>query len=83
MAPVITFLYLVRTKAAPLPGFTCWNSTTVQTLPSFSKVTPLRKSPAVIVGINDPPLKSQEKLTSRPPLYLYKNSSAILSYVVR
>mgnify|MGYP005966126503 CR=1 FL=1 len=25
-APVITFLIFVLTKAAPLPGFTCWNS---------------------------------------------------------
>src|SRR6478735_2638951 len=26
--PVRTFLSLVRTNAPPLPGFTCWNSTT-------------------------------------------------------
>ena len=48
-APVITFLSLVRTKAAPLPGLTCWKSTMVQTPPSHSMVTPLRKSPAVIM----------------------------------
>src|SRR4029078_8593607 len=28
-APVRKFLSLVRTNAPPLPGFTCWNSTTV------------------------------------------------------
>src|SRR6478735_1291414 len=28
-APPATFLSLVRTNAPPLPGFTCWNSTTV------------------------------------------------------
>src|SRR6478672_4671890 len=28
-APVRKFLSFVRTKAPPLPGFTCWNSTTV------------------------------------------------------
>ena len=39
----------VRTKAAPLPGLTCWKSTTCMTWPSISKVTPLRKSPAVII----------------------------------
>ncbi|MNL70345.1 hypothetical protein D3C87_1953340 [compost metagenome] len=27
--PVLMFLSLVRTKAAPLPGLTCWKSTTV------------------------------------------------------
>src|SRR5690606_1249596 len=28
-APVRKFFSLVRTNAPPLPGFTCWNSTTV------------------------------------------------------
>ena len=28
--PDSTFLSLVRTNAPPLPGLTCWNSTTVQ-----------------------------------------------------
>src|SRR3954469_2638734 len=28
-APVRKFLSFVRTNAPPLPGFTCWNSTTV------------------------------------------------------
>src|SRR6202035_3034950 len=28
-APLRTFLSLVRTNAPPLPGLTCWNSTTV------------------------------------------------------
>ena len=48
-APVMTFFILVRTKAAPLPGFTCWKLTTVMTCPSISKVTPFLKSPAVII----------------------------------
>ena len=48
-APVMTFFILVRTKAAPLPGLTCWNSTTCITWPSISKVTPFLKSPAVII----------------------------------
>src|ERR1700760_5581 len=42
--PVITFLSLERTKAPPLPGFTCWNSTTVQRLPSMFRVMPFLKS---------------------------------------
>src|SRR5580704_2190483 len=29
-APLRTFFSLVRTKAPPLPGLTCWNSTTVK-----------------------------------------------------
>src|SRR6201994_5199290 len=32
----------VRTKAPPLPGLTCWNSTIFQTLPSISIWLPLR-----------------------------------------
>src|ERR1700754_774688 len=32
----------VRTKAPPLPGLTCWNSTIFQTLPSISIWDPLR-----------------------------------------
>ena len=44
------FFVLVRTKAAPLPGLTCWNSTTCITWPSISKVTPFLKSPAVIIS---------------------------------
>ena len=48
---VMMFFILVRTKAAPLPGFTCWNSMTCMILPSYSKVLPFLKSPAVIVAI--------------------------------
>jgi hypothetical protein len=60
IAPVITFLYLVRTKAAPLPGLTCWKSTTSMGLPSISNTTPLRKSPAEI-GI----VKSSSQIFTR------------------
>ena len=48
-APDITLRILVRTKAAPLPGFTCWNSIMEYTFPSISKVTPFLKSPAVTI----------------------------------
>ena len=51
--PFITFLILVRTNAAPFPGFTCWNSMIWYTLPSISSVMPFLKSPADI--INDAP----------------------------
>jgi len=48
-APVITFFIFVLTKAAPFPGFTCWNSITCMTFPSISNVTPFLKSPAVTI----------------------------------
>ena len=42
--PVTTFLTLVRTKAPPLPGFTCWNSITVHSWPSMLRTTPFLMS---------------------------------------
>src|SRR5690606_17299116 len=42
--PVTTFLSLVRTNAPPLPGLTCWNSTTVQSCPSRFRTTPFLMS---------------------------------------
>src|SRR6266702_6080224 len=47
--PVRTFFSLVRTKAPPLPGFTCWNSTTLIRLPSMFRVMPFFRS--LVVGI--------------------------------
>src|SRR3954452_24122797 len=38
--PVTTALSLVRTKAPPLPGLTCWNSTMRQMTPSTSTCMP-------------------------------------------
>src|SRR5262245_9936217 len=43
-APVFTLRSLVRTKAPPLPGLTCWNSTTWNRTPSSSRVMPFLKS---------------------------------------
>src|ERR1700691_1526078 len=42
--PDITFFSLVRTKAGPLPGLTCWNSTTFQSCPSRLSVMPFFRS---------------------------------------
>src|SRR3984893_4730038 len=42
--PVVTFFSLVRTNAGPLPGLTCWNSTTVHRPWSRFKVMPFFKS---------------------------------------
>src|SRR3954471_12980646 len=39
-----TFLSFVRTKAGPLPGFTCWNSTTAQSWPSMLRTMPFFRS---------------------------------------
>src|SRR5437764_14438414 len=42
--PEPMFFSLVRTKAPPLPGLTCWNSTTVQSCPSRFSVMPFFRS---------------------------------------
>src|SRR3954463_5788862 len=42
--PVFRLRSLVRTNAPPLPGFTCWNSTTWKRLPSSSRVMPFLRS---------------------------------------
>src|SRR3954451_8317721 len=39
-----TFFSLVRTKAGPLPGLTCWNSTTDQSWPSMLRTMPFLRS---------------------------------------
>ena len=53
-APVRAFFRVVRTKAPPLPGFTCWNSTTVNRPLSSSSVMPFFRSFVVIAGMPDP-----------------------------
>src|SRR5216683_67877 len=42
--PERMFFSLVRTKAPPLPGLTCWKSTTVQSWPSMFSVMPFFRS---------------------------------------
>ena len=42
--PDSTALSLVRTKAGPLPGLTCWNSTTDQSWPSMLSTRPFFRS---------------------------------------
>src|SRR5579859_6755879 len=42
--PEVMFFSLVRTKAGPLPGLTCWNSTTVHRPWSRFKVMPFFRS---------------------------------------
>jgi hypothetical protein len=39
-APSAARRSLVRTKAPPLPGLTCWNSSTLKTVPSTSMWLP-------------------------------------------
>src|SRR3974390_1057656 len=43
-APLRTFLSLVRTKAPPFPGLTCWNSTTLNRPSGRSRLMPFFKS---------------------------------------
>src|SRR3954471_2111279 len=49
--PDSTFLSLVRTKAPPLPGLTCWNSTTFHSTPSRSSVMPFLRSLVVATAV--------------------------------
>src|SRR4051812_25335476 len=42
--PERTFLSVVRTNAPPLPGLTCWNSTTAQRAPSRLSTRPFFRS---------------------------------------
>ena len=49
-APVPTFFSLERTKAPPLPGFTCWNSTIRKTWPSSSMWLPFLNWLVEIMG---------------------------------
>src|SRR5579875_1808133 len=50
--PDTTFLSLVRTKAGPLPGLTCWNSTIVHSWPSITSTSPFLKSAVVATVVN-------------------------------
>src|SRR5215472_5657997 len=52
--PDITFFSLVRTNAPPLPGLTCWNSTTLQSWPSMFKVMPFLRSFVVATVVASP-----------------------------
>src|SRR3954451_4118887 len=42
--PVITFFSVVRTKAPPLPGLTCWNAWTDHSWPSRLSTKPFFRS---------------------------------------
>ena len=53
-APVRTFFSLVRTNAPPLPGFTCWKSTTVNRPLSSCSVMPFFRSLVEIAGMTGP-----------------------------
>src|SRR5215217_8115401 len=53
-APLRAFLSVVRTKAPPLPGFTCWNSTTLKRPSSRARVIPFLRSLVVIDAIRFP-----------------------------
>src|SRR5450755_2744822 len=57
--PLSRLLMLVRTKAEPFPGLTCWNSTISKGSPSISIFRPLRNSdvsmtPAIGAGGSSP-----------------------------
>src|SRR3954454_10644045 len=60
-----TFLSFVRTKAGPLPGFTCWNSTTAQSWPSMLRTMPFFRSFVVAMRACQP--SYVEWVRGRPP----------------
>src|SRR3954453_14808734 len=49
-APSPTRRSFVRTKAPPLPGFTCWNSRILKTVPSTSMWVPFLNGFVEIMG---------------------------------
>src|SRR3954470_8578437 len=49
--PERTFFSFVRTKAPPLPGLTCWNSTTDHSCPSMLSTRPFFRSFVVATGL--------------------------------
>src|SRR6201992_6218 len=49
--PDSTFFSFVRTNAGPLPGLTCWNSTTFHSCPSRFSVMPFFRSFVVATGL--------------------------------
>src|SRR5829696_3188711 len=49
--PESTFFSVVRTKAPPLPGLTCWNWTTAQSWPSRSSTMPFLRSLVVATSV--------------------------------
>src|SRR5215475_14004786 len=51
--PLNTFLRVVRTNAPPLPGLTCWNSTTVHRSPSRLRTSPFLRSLVVAMACLD------------------------------
>src|SRR5687768_5645816 len=64
--PDMTFFSLVRTNAPPLPGLTCWNSTTDQSWPSMLSTKPFFRSFVVATGeVLRAGLEDQQVLGSR------------------
>ena len=49
--PLSTFLMVVRTKAGPLPGLTCWNFVTVHSWPSRFRTDPFLMSLVVCATV--------------------------------
>src|SRR5579863_3802257 len=59
--PDRTFLSLVRTNAPPLPGLTCWKSTTLQSWPSRFSVMPFLRSLVVATSKVSPGCRGADR----------------------
>ena len=73
--PVLTLRSFVRTNAPPLPGFTCWNSTTWNSVPSSSSVIPFFRS--LVETLTAPPAPWSERGISRRPSAVTSTMSSI------
>src|ERR1700733_10363735 len=80
--PDITFLSLVRTKAGPLPGLTCWNSTTFHSCPSRFSVMPFFRS--LVLATRRLPLLDQQfpgRQSQEPGSVARHHGQYVLDYV--
>src|SRR5512139_3057146 len=65
--PESTFFSVVRTNAPPLPGLTCWNSTTDHSSPSRLSTRPFLRSLVVAISCLDRNSGGQTRAVYRLP----------------
>ncbi len=76
-APVFTLRSFVRTNAPPLPGFTCWNSITWNSVPSSSRVIPFFRS--FVETLTRASLLSYSSISSRIDVPMTRQPSSTTS----
>ena len=73
-APVLRLRSFVRTNAPPLPGFTCWNSMTWNSVPSSSRVMPFFNS--FVETLTDDSLLAYSSISSRVDVPMTRHPSS-------